>query len=859
MPSRPGWIPDLATACLLPNDPPVQWPSSTVDRSDPTTHQKTIGIGPASQNLCVSKFTKTQWRMKPLLIWLMGWLLAGSAFAQPTQTVRGTVTDAISQMPLAEVTVLLTSAARSATGTLTDQTGRFRLTGIPTGRVRLTVSRVGYQTWSLPDLVVNAGQEVVLELALTERVTTLATITVTHRHAADSSDTSSDQAMGSSRPFQAAETSRYAGSLGDPSRMAANFAGVSGANDARNDLVVRGNSPASLLWRLEGVNIPNPNHFGSLGTTGGPVSMLNSNLLARSDFRTGAFAAEYANALGGVVDLRLRKGNDEKREFLGQMAFNGLELGAEGPYRLARKTNAAGQGQASYLVNFRYSLFGLMRSLGFASAGLPAYQDLTAKTDIPVGVQGVLTAWVLIGSSNVTFLGTEARSGTTALYGNENTNTRVHYVTGIGSLSYRHRFTARTSGKLTFSGSRAAEHFTGDTILYGRADGVAQSIPSGHADFVEDKQSLSASIAHKFSARTNLLAGLLVDDIGYSLQQAAGYPVNRLLRQTTGHTVLGQGYGQWQYGITNRLTLQTGLSLLWLGLNGSTALEPRAGLAYQWKGGQTVRLAYGLHSALQPILTYFYQTPQPNGPPALTNRGLGFTRSHHLVLGYEKQLTAGFRLKAETYYQYVFNAPVEQRPSYYSTLTDGARFETVNRDHLVNRGTGRNYGLELTLEHVFTHAYYWLITTSLFSSTYRGSDGVVRNTPFNNHYVVNLLAGREWRVGQRGNALSINGKFTTAGGRYVTPIDPGLSAAAGQEIGVYSRAFTQQQAPYGRTDLKIGYKINRRRMTQEFALDLQNLTNHANVFQSVYNPRTHTIDLVYQQSFLPIPYFRLTF
>lgn len=135
----------------------------------------------------------------------------------------------------------------------------------------------------------------------------------------------------SARSFTVEETSRYAGSLNDPSRMAANYAGVSSTSDARNDIIIRGNSPLGVLWRLNGMEIPNPNHFGSLGTTGGPVSILNNNLLDKSDFLTGAFPAEYGNALAGVFDLQMRSGNNEKTEFLGQVGFNGFELGAEGP------------------------------------------------------------------------------------------------------------------------------------------------------------------------------------------------------------------------------------------------------------------------------------------------------------------------------------------------------------------------------------------------------------------------------------------------------------------------------------------------------------------------------------------------
>jgi len=256
-------------------------------------------------------------------------LLAAVATLAQTQTIRGTLYDAASKTPLVGATITIPDS-RPFLGTVTDTDGRFRLTNVPVGRIRVKISSVGYEDLLLNEVVLNAGKEVVLDLPLTESVTNLSEVKVAYNRSEDRLVTNNENVTVSGRPFNAAETARYAGSFGDPSRMAANFAGVNGANDSRNDIVVRGNSPASLLWRLDGVNIPNPNHFGALGTSGGPVSMLNNNLLAKSDFLTGAFPGEYANAVGSVFDVKLRRGNDEKHEFLTQVGFNGVEVGAEG-------------------------------------------------------------------------------------------------------------------------------------------------------------------------------------------------------------------------------------------------------------------------------------------------------------------------------------------------------------------------------------------------------------------------------------------------------------------------------------------------------------------------------------------------
>lgn len=773
-----------------------------------------------------------------------------SQLSQFTQTIRGQVTDAASKAPIIGATIQVVGS-QPLLGAVTDVEGRFRLTNVPVGWVRLKITTVGYEDILLNEVTVNTGKEVVLDLTMTERVLMLNEVAVAYKRSEDRTVANNEMATVSARPFNAAETIRYAGSLGDPSRMAANFAGVSGANDSRNDIIVRGNSPASLLWRLEGVNIPNPNHFGALGTSGGPVSMLNTNLLAKSDFLTGAFPAEYANALGSVFDLKLRKGNDEKREFLGQMGFNGLELGAEGPYTKKSK--------ASYLVNYRYSFFGLLKNIGFQLAGTPSYQDFTFKTDIPVGKRGQLSAWTLNGSSNISFLGKDVETDKPDAYGDENNNIRVRYATNIAAISYEHRFSARTYGKLIISGSQTKQWFDGDTVIYKNAKEIAQEIPNGQSVYTQRKLSFNASVAHKINSKDKLSAGVIADVLQYDLLGQTLYPVPKSNQNATGKTLLTQVYGQWKHRFSEQLTLNTGLSFLTLALNGSTAIEPRAGLSYQITPASSFNVAYGLHSMMQPILSYFYQTRQVDGSYAQTNNELGFTRSHHAVIGYDRMINESLRLKVEAYHQWLFNAPVDQIPSYFSMLTTGTDFGPANRGNLVNAGTGRNYGLELTLEKFFSNNYYFLVTTSLFDSKYKGSDGIERNTPFNNQYVVNVLTGREFKLGRRGNVLIINWKLTTAGGKFVTPINLSASAEQHQQVDDYSRAFSSQQTPYFRTDLKIGYKMNRRRLTHEMALDLQNFTGNQNVFQQAYNPRTNTLGTAYQQGFLPLPFYRLTF
>ncbi len=262
-----------------------------------------------------------------------------------TQTIKGIVTDEQSGHPLANVTVTIEDAHPLIAG-MTDTSGSFKLKNVPIGRQTLRISIIGYEEVVLRNIEVTSSREVVLEVRLKEKIQKLDEVVVTAGR--QKNRAINEAAIVSARQFSVEEAVRYAGSRNDPSRMAQNFAGVSGANDARNDIIVRGNSPAGVLWRMDGIDIPNPNHFSTLGSTGGPVTIINTNTLKNSDFLTSAFPAQYGNAIAAVFDLRMRNGNNENYEFLGQMGFNGFEFGAEGP--LSKKN------KSSFLVNYRYSM-----------------------------------------------------------------------------------------------------------------------------------------------------------------------------------------------------------------------------------------------------------------------------------------------------------------------------------------------------------------------------------------------------------------------------------------------------------------------------------------------------------------------
>ncbi len=773
-----------------------------------------------------------------------------TTFAQATQNVTGTVYDEASKTPLIGAIIVLLNTP--SIGGASDSAGKFTINSVPIGRQSFRVSYMGYEDRAVNDVVVTAGKEVHLEIGLQEALRKLSEVTITYNKAKDKTRTNNDMALVSARSFNVDETKRYAGALGDPSRMAANFAGVVSGNDSRNDIVVRGNSPTGMLWQMEGLNIPNPNHYGSLGSTGGGISMLNNNNIDKSDFMTSAFPAEYGNAVAGVFDMKLRDGNKNKNEFLAQMGFNGFELGAEGPLGHNKRT--------SYLINYRYSVLGVFQKLGMnfgTGSAVPEYQDLNYKITTELSKKSKLTLFGIAGSSKIDFWGKDVDTTKNELFGGDPyADEQNKYATTITGLKFEHRLSDKTFTKFTLGYATTFEQYLLDSISY--AD--RSSYPNEQAKFTTGKMSGVWSLLHKIDARNNISTGVTYDRTSFNLlnkEMHPGIADNVYINQTGDYSLL-QAYGEWKRRYNTKLSSVAGLHAQYLDISNSISVEPRLGMRYAFNSRHALGAGYGLHKQAQSIYTYYVQTPT-NGGISYTNKNLGFTGSHHAVVTYDWNINEHMRLKAEAYFQALSNVPVEQRSTSFSQLNTGNDFGQSGTDSLVNKGKGSNYGSELTLERFFNKGFYFLVTTSLFNSSYKGSDGVTRNTAFNTGYVFNALAGKEFKLGHTGSVLAFNLKLSSVGGRYTTPIDFENSKQEGRAVYKNQLAFTQKQPDYFRTDLRIAYRKEYKKSTLEVAVDFQNLTNHQNIFAQYYDSKNARIVTSYQQSFFPVPTIRYTF
>jgi hypothetical protein len=788
--------------------------------------------------------------MKRYFILFFSFLFLNAYTQTITQTIKGVVVDKQSQIPIPGAIIQVVNS-NPLLGTSTNEQGEFKITNVPIGRLQIKIQVISYKEKYIT-INLNAGKESITNIELEESVIQGQEVVVIAEQ--DKTKTNNKMSTVSSRLFSAEEAARYAGSRNDPARMAANFAGVSGANDSRNDIVIRGNSPIGILWRLNGLDIPNPNHFGNAGSTGGPISILNNNTLDNSDFMSGAFAADYGNATSGVFDLKMRKGNDEKHEFLVQMGFNGFELGAEGPFN--KKKNS------SFLVNYRYSTLAVFKALNIdfgTGDAVPQYQDITFKTDFATEKFGKFSFWGIGGLSYVALLESDKKSGQD-IYGYSARDTYFRSNVGASGISHTYLFKNNAYIKTNIGVSGQYNNIIADRI--DTSFKTPKNLKPEYRQTTKNiRYSFNTTYNKKFNSRdfvnTGIYAELYNTLFVDSNDNFFGANTFVTLRNYKGTTALIRGFAQWQHKFSDNLLFNAGISNQFFLLNNSNAIEPRIGLKYSINSKQSLSLGGGLHSQLQPIYVYF-ASDTINGKTVETNRGLDFTRAAHGVIAYDNSFAQNFRIKTEIYYQYIFNAPVKNFPSYFSALNLGADFNSPNVNNLVSKGTGQNYGVEITLEKFYSKGYYLLFTSSLFESKYKGSDNITRNTAFNGNYVFNLLGGKEFKINQK-HVLSIDVRATYAGGKRFTPIDLEASKAEKDEVRDGTRAFELQYADYFRLDIKPGYRFNTKRVTHEFTIDIQNVTRNANVFQQSYDIKNQTIKTDYQLRFFVIPQYRVLF
>ncbi|MDR2498302.1 MAG: TonB-dependent receptor [Tannerellaceae bacterium] len=762
------------------------------------------------------------------------------------QTIRGTVTDKASGRPLEYATVSI-RATNPPLGATTDSLGRFSISNIPVGRYDIQASFVGYESVIIKEVLLSVAKETALEVQLQERSQELGGVEV--RPQVDKARPLNSMALSSARMFSVEEASRYAGGFDDPARLATAFAGVTSGLQS-NGIVVRGNAPRFLQWRLEDVEIPNPNHFAETASFGGGgVTAVSSLLLGNSDFFTGAFPAEYSNALSGVFDINLRNGNNRKRESAFQLGAIGIDFASEGPIGKG--------GEASYIFNYRYSTLAFMSAIAPKvlpeQASLIKYQDLSFKMNFPTRI-GTFSLW---GIWLDDYSGQKAKLDSAQwTYMNDKEQTSVDQFMGAFGISHRIRTSSRSFLKTSLATTISGLDFAAD-----RLNPHLSLEPQSHIVNTNQNFVFASSLNTKFSARHTNKTGIRLTGLSYNLRLqnsvpeqsgAAGEALTTIVDES-GFSALLSAYSQSALELTSALTLNLGLSAQLFSLNSRYAIEPRAGLRWRFAADHSAGLSYGLHSRLEMLHYYFIRSAAGE----LQNRKLDFTRAHHLVLSYDWNISPDYHLRIEPYVQHLYSVPVIAGTSFSSINLQNEWFIT---QPLENSGRGRNLGIDFTFEKYMSRGYYAMLTASLFDSRYSGGDGIWRNTRYNRNYVLNLLAGREWLLGKRRrNILNAGIRLTYEGGDRHTPINLPASQAATEPVYLESQAFSQSYAPIFLSHISISYKINRTKLAHEIALKILNASMYKEYQGDQYNFRTQQVDAMRDPVIVPNISYKIEF
>ncbi|GAB3258688.1 carboxypeptidase regulatory-like domain-containing protein [Larkinella harenae] len=773
-----------------------------------------------------------------------------AALAQtPTQTIRGTVMDASQGRPLVGASVQLQNSTAANSGAITDEQGHFRLRNVPVGRQQLSVSFIGYESTIINEVLVESGKEQVLEIQLQPGVQQLGEATAI--------GTRTDRTL-SAEYITTEQVLRFPATYLDPARLATAYAGVVNAYDGTNNISIRGNSPNSLIWRLEGVEIVNPNHQSNAGTIGdrptaggGGVTMLSAQLLGTTRFLTGAFTPEYGNTVGGVMDMSLRAGNNERHEFVAQAGLIGLDLAAEGPI--------SKQKGSSYLVNYRYSFTGLLAAMGVTFGGEDIrFQDLSFNLNFPTRKGGRFTVFGLAGNSSNDFIA----KATDEQVEDKDRNT-ISFTTAMaaGGLTLTqplgNRLLWKTALVLSANNSGRDQGFPGD-----------DRFPSNYEkdDQTGSRTTLTTSLNYRINARNSVKAGLYLThaanwvDIRRDTNPFSTSVRNGVLFKGSLQGWMIQPYVNYQWLPIDNLTINAGLFYNSFTYNNSQSLEPRASVRWELLPGKAITMAYGLHSQQQLPQVYLSNNLGQIVPGGATydNKSLGFTKAHHLALGYTHQFGPDSYAKIEAYSQLLFDVPIS--PIIGNTFSALNVMEAYVSERLVNAGKGRNRGIELTYQKYLSKSFYLLASGSVYNSQYQVQDGIWRDTRFNGKFSSNLTAGKEWSRSRenRSRTWGINGRLTYAGGFRDRPID--VDQSRQRNTTVYgSNEYTVQLPAYFRTDLRIYWKKSKARYSRTLALDLQNLTGAQNAAYSYFDAFQGKVIQKYQLGLIPIASYRWEF
>ena len=786
------------------------------------------------------------------LIWMLSTIVALCGFANASaQTLRGTVTDATTSEELIGATVRLIGTDY---GTVTDATGSYILTGMTPGRYDIEVRYLGYDHSIMKEVLVAGTKEVIIDVQMIESVSNELGEVVIRPHV-NKMETLNPLSLLGGKMLSMEEASRYAGGYNDPARIVSSFAGIGGTSD-NNGISVHGNSPQSLQWRLEGVEIFSPNHFAEVLESGaGVVGAISSQVMGNSDFYSTAYGAEYSNAFSGVFDMKLRSGNNTKYEHGVQLGTLGAELFSEGP--LTKKSTA------SYIINYRYSITRMADKLGLVDmeGEIIDFQDINFKLNFPTKRAGTFGFFGvgMIDHSKIEEPTDIDEWETLMDADTPETNNSLGILGLKHSMRLRSEWQWQTTAVYNYYLIKADDRyydFDFDNhklnspyavpFSYFKQDGSQISLATSFSRQVTPKffTKIGGSYTHNFYT-------MKYSESPYYFQPTQ---ITSVLNEN-GDTGLANLYISNSWKPSNYWTLNFGLAGNYFLLCDELSIEPRLQLQFKPDDKNTITAGYGLNSRMEKLDAYFVGGK---------NKDLGLSKNQHLMLSYNHCFSDDINLRVETYYQYGFHIPVGADPK--------STFSTVNRrdyfltEPLVPKGNLRNYGIDATLEHYMKKGFYGMLNGSLYKMEYRTQDNVWRNVRYSREFLVKLLGGKEWMLGNHGkNVFNVSAKLTVMGGAHHTPVDVTATESQfaegniGDVIYKDQEAFSEQYDPMTIFDMSLSYKIVCQKVSHTIAFHSVNLFDTKSPNYDLYNFAQHRIDTWQNTAAFPNFYYRIDF
>lgn len=739
-----------------------------------------------------------------------------------SQSVSGRVKESLSQQPIAQANVSLYRGSELAYGVVSDSLGRFLVNNIEPGRYKFIISFTGYASYE-SELLVVSGKTQQLEIFIQESQRLLDEVVVSQQMVSLSNTTTI--------PIEKAL--RVPANFFDPVRMLTSYPGVVAANDQANSIVVKGYSPNGILWRLQGLDIINPNHLANAGTfsdkpaaTGGGVNVLSAQLLDRTDFYSGTMPVQYGNALAGAMDMTLRPGASDKMQYTAQASLIGLDIAAEGPISKSKKS--------SFLANYRYSTVGLLSDMGVDFGGEKInFQDFSFHLNMPGSQGGNFSAFGFGGLSANDFNAKEESK-----WEEEKDRYTINYsgkVYGIGMVNQFKPGWMSVSIGASFSGQEQERTSQSEEFSY----------PHVYREsYLSERTLFSGFIkgVRKIGKQGFIETGLRTNYMNHDLDVTT---VTQLIidpftpdYKGTVSGLLWQPYVAWSQSV-GQFNFGAGLRYVNFSYNGTSSLEPRASISRTWSSN-VVTLSYSLSSQLQQSFIYVMQQ----------NKTLDFTRSNQLSLEWKTKLPYDLNMVSSVYYHQLFDVPILFN---YSLINQWDEFEKGN---YTNAGKGRNYGMEAQVEKRFYSDVYFMVTGSVFQSEYLQGTKYLASR-FNAKFTSSLLGGKEWK--KTNKSFGIHARVIYTGGLRQATIDQVTSSIVGTTIIDYSQGYSIQLPNYFRTDLRVSWRKNKPGYTRTLSLDIQNLTNQQNVSFQYYDTFQRKVNTRYQVGIIPVLAYRVEF